>query len=61
MYNELDGWHEALRRSKEPQDSNFIVLDCGHEIFADPRWNEIALDCAIQEHYKNHCYGGFLN
>ena len=55
MMSELEHWYEALRRSSETQDSNFIVLDCGHQIFADPNWNEIALNCAIQEHYKKCC------
>ena len=56
MSEELNHWRESLRRygSDDGRYGNELTLDCGHTIFADPNWNEVALNCAIQEHYKKH-------
>jgi len=47
----IECFHEALRRynSDEGRDGNFLTLDNGNTIFADPRWNELALASAIEE------------
>ena len=48
----LECFHEALRRynSDEDRDGNFLTLDDGYTIFADPNWNELALASAIEKH-----------
>jgi len=60
----LEAYHEALRHmdierdiEEGRRDGNLLLLDCGHWIFADPNWNEIALASAIQEHYNKY-HGG---
>jgi hypothetical protein len=54
MTHALKSWYEALRRQHEERPDNTLVLDCGHQIFADPNWNEIALASAIREHYEKY-------
>ena len=48
----LECFHEALRRynSDEGRYGNELTLDDGTTIFADPKWNELALASAIEEH-----------
>jgi len=60
----IKAFREALKHmnieedyEKGVRDGNLLQLDCGHWIFADPNWNEIALACAIQEHYNKYHRG----
>ena len=48
----LDEFREALKHtnSNENRYGNELTLDCGHTIFADPNWNELALASAIEDH-----------
>ena len=45
----MDILNDESRRS-----GNLVWLSCGHWIYADPNWNEIALASAIQEHYDKY-------
>ena len=52
-------WQEALEKTKSEdqpyRNGNYLTLDCGCTIWADPNWNEYALAAAIEEHHqKNH-------
>ena len=55
--DDIEAFREAQRRTfqnyEDGRNGNFLVLDCGCEIFADPNWNEIALATAIEEHKKD--------
>jgi hypothetical protein len=57
--SDLASLKEAQRRiaSEDGWNGNAVQLDCHHEIFADPFWNEYALALAIDKH-KAKAHGG---